>query len=96
AEARKRGSKSVVRRDVVRLVTPGTLTEDSLLDPGRANFLLAVARLKDGDVYGLAWIDISTGVFRLAETEAARLGAEIARVDPAEIVVADRLYDDPA
>jgi DNA mismatch repair protein MutS len=95
AEARKRGSKSVVRRDVVRLVTPGTLTEETLLDPGRANYLLAIARLRDGDIYGLAWIDISTGTFRLTEVEAGRLGAEIARVDPAEIVVPDRLLDDP-
>src|SRR6188768_4338413 len=62
AEARKRGAKSVVRRDVVRLVTPGTLTEDSLLDAKRNNYLLAVARVKGGsDVsYALAWIDIST------------------------------------
>jgi DNA mismatch repair protein MutS len=95
AEARKRGSKSVVKRDVVRLVTPGTLTEESLLDPGRANYLLAVSRLKDGEVYGLAWIDISTGVFRVNEAEAGRLGAEIARVDPAEIVAPDKLLDDP-
>lgn len=96
AEARKRGSKSVVKRDVVRLVTPGTLTEETLLDPGRANYLLAVARLRDGEVYGLAWIDISTGVFRVTEAEAGRLGAEIARIDPAEIVVPDRLMDDAA
>src|SRR3954449_13192239 len=61
AEARKRGSKSVVRRDVVRLVTPGTLTEDTLLDAKRNNYLLAVARAKtssDDSRFGLAWIDI--------------------------------------
>src|SRR4249920_899334 len=46
AEARKRGGKSVVRRDVVRLVTPGTLTEDTLLEPGRANLLLAIQRAR--------------------------------------------------
>src|SRR6478752_5694562 len=57
AEAKKRGSKSVVRRDVVRLVTPGTLTEDNLLEPGRANYLLAIARRRASDTqwcYGLA------------------------------------------
>src|SRR5437763_16900481 len=67
AEARRRGGKSVVRRDVVRLVTPGTLTEDALLSPGRYNYLAAVARERrdGGDAYGLAWVDISTGEFRL-------------------------------
>src|SRR6201990_85272 len=63
AEARKRGAKSVVRRDVVRLVTPGTLTEDTLLDARRNNYLLAVARARlsgDDSRFALAWIDIST------------------------------------
>src|SRR6478736_2014871 len=62
AEAKKRGAKSVVRRDVVRLVTPGTITEERLLDPGRASLLVAVARRKLSDssaLYGLAWVDIS-------------------------------------
>ena len=75
AEARKRGSKSVVKRDVVRLVTPGTLTEDSLLDARRNNYLLAVARARTSSDreparFALAWIDISTGEFRIAECEA--------------------------
>src|SRR5689334_25013460 len=64
AEARKRGGKSVVRRDVVRLVTRGTLTEDSLLDARRNNYLLALARARASsgdDRFALAWIDISTG-----------------------------------
>eukprot|EP01037_Dinobryon_pediforme_P022490 gene22490-23671_t len=99
AEARKRGSRSVVRRDVTRLVTPGTITEDSLLDPGRANFLLSVARVRGGADdeagFGLAWIDMSTGDFHLAECPQSRLAAEIARIEPSEIVVPDRLYDDP-
>ena len=71
AEARKRGGKAVVRRDVIRLVTPGTLTEDALLDAGRNNYLAAVARQRGGgdggDPFALAWIDISTGEFRLAD-----------------------------
>src|SRR5438046_9331862 len=70
AEARKRGSKSVVRRDVIRLVTPGTLTEDTLLDAGRNNYLLAVARARASSAgedarFALGWIDISTGEFRV-------------------------------
>src|SRR6516162_7908267 len=79
AEARKRGGKSVVRRDVVRLVTPGTLTEDSLLDAKRNNYLLALARAHASAVadsrFALAWIDISTGEFRITECDRAGLAA---------------------
>jgi DNA mismatch repair protein MutS len=68
AEARKRGTKSVVRREVVRLVTPGTITEELLLDPVRANSLLAIARGSEPDLaFGLASVDISTGAFIVAE-----------------------------
>ena len=99
AEARKRGAKSVVRRDVVRLVTAGTLTEDTLLDARRNNYLLAVARARtssaDDDArFALAWIDISTGEFRVAECEQASLSAEIARLEPGEIIVSDALFDE--
>jgi len=96
AEAKKRGAKSVVRRDVVRLVTPGTLTEDTLLDARRNNYLLAVARGRgDGaGPFALAWIDISTGEFRLAECEPMNLSAEIARIEPGEVIVSDALYGD--
>ncbi|MGD0025721.1 MAG: DNA mismatch repair protein MutS, partial [Xanthobacteraceae bacterium] len=98
AEARKRGGKSVVRRDVVRLVTPGTLTEDSLLDPRRNNYLLALARSRASastdDRFAVAWIDISTGEFRVAECDRAGLAAEIARIEPGEIIVSDALYAD--
>jgi DNA mismatch repair protein MutS len=97
AEAKKRGSKSVVHRDVVRLVTPGTLTEDTLLDARRNNYLLAIARVKassDDSRFGLAWIDISTGEFRISECDRATLAAEIARLEPSEIIVSDALYAD--
>jgi DNA mismatch repair protein MutS len=95
AEARKRGGKSVVRRDVVRLVTPGTLTEDTLLDARRNNYLLAIARTRaSGDEFALAWIDISTGEFRIAERDRAGIAAEIARLEPGEIIVSDALYGD--
>jgi DNA mismatch repair protein MutS len=97
-EARKRGAKSVVRRDVVRLVTPGTLTEDSLLDAKRNNYLLAVARARlsgDDSRFALAWIDISTGEFHVSECDRATLPAEIARLEPGEIIVSDTLHDEP-
>src|SRR4051794_26861334 len=101
AEAKKRGSKSVVKRDVVRLVTPGTLTEDTLLDARRNNYLVAIARARSSagssgeeGRFALAWIDISTGEFRIAECDRAGLAAEIARLEPGEVVISDALYDD--
>jgi DNA mismatch repair protein MutS len=99
AEARKRGPKSVVRRDVVRLVTPGTITEENLLEPARASILLGLSRRKASDEsfeYGLAAVDISTGRFVLAETDAANLPAEIARIEPREIVLPDNVHEDEA
>ncbi|EJN00571.1 DNA mismatch repair protein MutS [Phyllobacterium sp. YR531] len=97
AEARKRGSKSVVKRDVVRLVTPGTITEEKLLDPSEANYLMTLGRVKGADKsqYALAWIDISTGTFRVGESDASRLLADILRVDPRELIVADTVFHDP-
>jgi DNA mismatch repair protein MutS len=99
AQARKRGNRSLVRRDVVRLVTPGTLTEDSLLDARRNNYLVAVARARvsthgEAGQFGLAWIDISTGEFAVAERDRLGLAAELARLDAGEIIVSDALYGD--
>ena len=97
AEAKKRGPKSVVRREVVRLVTPGTITEDRLLDPARANLLLAIGRRKVSDsehAYGLAALDISTGRFALSEVRAADLPGAIARHDPREIVLSEAIHAD--
>ncbi|NLH80565.1 MAG: DNA mismatch repair protein MutS, partial [Phyllobacteriaceae bacterium] len=96
AEAKKRGAKSVVRRDVIRLVTPGTITEDTLLDAGVANHLLAIARVGAGETarFGLAWVDVSAGSFRVAAVEGGRLSAEIARIDPREIVLPEKLFED--
>ncbi|WP_245499921.1 DNA mismatch repair protein MutS [Mesorhizobium sp. M4B.F.Ca.ET.089.01.1.1] len=97
AEAKKRGSKSVVRRDVVRLVTPGTITEDKLLAPSESSFLMALGRVKGvaEHAFALAWVEISTGVFRVAETTADRLLADIFRVDPRELIVAEPVFYDP-
>src|SRR5215212_9608452 len=99
AEARKRGGKSVVRRDVTRLVTPGTLTEDTLLDARRNNYLLAIARARPSSTeeqsrFALGWIDISTGEFRIAESDGAGLTTAIARLEPGEIILSDALYGD--
>src|SRR4051812_32871242 len=99
AEAKKRGGKSIVRRNVIRLVTAGTLTEDTLLDARRNNYLLAVVRARtssdNADArFALGWIDISTGEFRIAECDRVGLAAEIARLEPSEIIVSDALYSD--
>ena len=84
AEAKKRGSKAVVARAIVRVVTAGTLTEEALLDSRAANWLAVVA--KAGDRYGIAAADISTGRFELSSVPAGALDAELARLGAAEIV----------
>src|SRR6266699_878334 len=97
AEAKARGNKSVVRRDVVRLVTPGTLTEDTLLDARTNNYLLAIARARGssgGDRIGLAWIDISTSEFMVTECATGELTATLSRINPNEAIVTDALYGD--
>ncbi len=99
AQAKKRRAKSVVRRDVIRLVTPGTLTEDTLLDAHANNYLAAIARARASAAdaesrFALAWIDISTGEFRMAECERLGLQAAIARLEPSEVIVSDALYAD--
>ncbi len=87
AEAKKRGYKAIVKRDVVRLVTPGTLTEESLLDARRHNYLAAYSEMRDEAA--LAWADISTGAFHVMPCPPTRLGPEIARLAPRELVVSE-------
>lgn len=87
AEAKKRGSKSVVRRDVVRLVTPGTLTEESLLEARKHNYLASFARVRGESA--LAWVDISTGSFHVMQLPEVRLGPELARLAPSELVLSE-------
>ncbi|QQA45055.1 DNA mismatch repair protein MutS [Pelagovum pacificum] len=89
AEAKKRGSKSVVNRDVVRLVTPGTLTEESLLDARRHNFLAAYATIRDEGA--LAWVDISTGALSVMPCTAMRLGPELARLGAREVLLPEAI-----
>ena len=101
AEAKKRGAKSVVRRDVVRLVTPGTLTEDSLLDASSSNFLTALfwrsGEKKPADQkLAFASLDISTGEFLIHQAQRLDLSGELAGLAPSEIVVPDSQMGDPA
>jgi DNA mismatch repair protein MutS len=89
AEAKKRGAKSVVERAVVRVITPGTLTEDSLLDARSHNYLAAIAEAQ-GEL-ALAWLDLSTADFATQPLLAGQLAAALARLAPGEVLVPDRL-----
>ncbi len=93
AAARRRGSKALVARDVVRVVTPGTLTEDSLLDPRRHNYLAAIARLRRETA--VAWVEMSTGAFFTERCDPGELATLLARIDPGEIVVPPGFTTDP-
>ena len=97
AEAKKRGSKSVVKRDVVRLITPGTLTEDSLLDARTHNYLASLAQVKSDpdNEFGLAWLDVSTGDFQLQPVRRAGLTAALARLEPGELLLSEKIFLDP-
>ena len=87
AEAKKRGAKSVVKRDVVRLVTPGTLTEESLLEARRHNYLAAFSEIRDSAA--LAWVDISTGAFHVMALPPVRFAPELARLAPSEVLISE-------
>jgi len=100
AEARKRGSKAVVRRDVVRLVTPGTLTEETLLEPAARNYLTALFRVAGGTegpsiaagvTLALASLDISTGEFEIGEIAGRDLPGELVRLAPGEVIAAETI-----
>ncbi len=94
AEAKKRSGKTLVRRDVVRVVTPGTITEDALLDSRRNNYLAALAEAEGG--LGLSWIDVSTGTFETQAVAAPSLNAVLARLQPGELLLGDGLLQRPA
>jgi DNA mismatch repair protein MutS len=94
AEARKRGSKAVVKRDVIRLVTPGTITEDTLLDATASNHLACLAAVGTGET-SLAWCDISTGALAVRTIAQGQLQAILAEVSPSELLLTERLMDDP-
>ena len=92
AEAKKRGYKAVVKREVVRLVTPGTLTEDSLLNARSHNYLAAYIEIRDEAA--LAWADISTGAFHVMPMTPARLSPELARLAPGELITTETVETD--
>ncbi len=81
-------AKGLVRREVTRIVTPGTLVDEGLLDPRKSNFLASVWPDKHG--LGLAWLELSTGRFVAAQIESASLADELARIAPAECLVPDQ------
>ena len=87
SEAKKRGPKAVLKRDIVRLVTPGTLTEDSLLEARHHNFLAAFAEVRETGA--IAWADISTGEFRVMPSSLVRLGPDLARIAPRELLLSE-------
>ncbi len=86
AEAKKRGSKSVVAREIIRTVTPGTVVEETLLDARANNHLAALALLRGGEEAALAWVDVSTGELAVRETALERIAADLAAVAPKELV----------
>lgn len=100
AEAKKRGYKAVVKREVIRLVTSGTLTEDTLLDAKRNNYLMGIS--KNNGVYGFAWVDLSTGVFYTQELnvssdrEISEIYGILSKIDPQEILLSDVMLQNPA
>jgi DNA mismatch repair protein MutS len=82
-------AKGLVKREVTRIVTPGTVTEDDLLDPRRSNHLAALAPSGNG-VHGLAWLDLSTGGFQACEVDCDRIRDELARLEPSELLCAEK------
>jgi DNA mismatch repair protein MutS len=89
-----RSGKAPIKREVVRVVTPGTVTEDALLEAGRPNLLLALARDGQGRkeaAIGAAWLDVSTGLFETLSTASTELPALLGRLEPAEILAPDDL-----
>lgn len=89
-EAKKRGYKAVVKREVVRIITPGTITEDNLLNSGASNFLVSIAAIRDE--IALSWADISTGEFYTTQTSFLSLNNDLSRISPQEILISDKLY----
>ena len=93
AQARKRGAKAVVAREVVRVITAGTLTEDSLLDARRPNVLAALAEIGGG--IGLAWIDITSGALTTEAPALPDLASVLARIEPCELLCAESWLQRP-
>ncbi len=88
-----REAKGIVRRELTRVVTAGTVTDDHLLDPRACNYLAAVL---PGTTVGMAWVELSTGRFQAASLPPGRLADELARVDPAECLIEEAAIGDTA
>ncbi|MEO1242929.1 MAG: DNA mismatch repair protein MutS [Pseudomonadota bacterium] len=89
AEAKKRGAKSVVRREIVRTITPGTIIEDALLDSRSNNFLSALSVLRGGEEAAIAWIDVSTGELSVRDTNETAIASDLAVISPKELIAPD-------
>ncbi len=85
-------AKGLVRREVTRVVTPGTLTDDQLLDPRQSNFIACIAPARSS--IGLAWLELSTGRFLVTEIEPAQLQEELARIRPAECLIPENVVQE--
>ncbi|MFV9838718.1 MAG: DNA mismatch repair protein MutS [Aaplasma endosymbiont of Hyalomma asiaticum] len=91
-EARKRGGvRALVKREVVRIVTPGTLLEDGLLEARENNYLVCIANV--GDAYGVAWMELSTGIFNVRTCSVEDIDSEIQRLCPSELLISDNLKE---
>ena len=93
AEAKKRGYKAIVNREIVRVVTPGTLTEETLLDARGQNFILSIYKSLLGE-YAIAWADISDGSFNVSEVDSMNLPSKLAALSPSEVIIPELLYQD--
>ena len=91
-EAKKRGYSSIVRREVVRVITAGTITEDNLLEGSSSNFLLSIAGVKDE--IAMSWTDISTGEFYTSLSKVSSLSSDLCKISPKEIIISDKLYQE--
>ena len=80
-------AKGLVKRDIIKTITAGTLTESSLLKSNTNNYLASIIKDKKSEIYGLAYTDISTGEFKVTQTDFEQLMSELARIKPSEIVV---------
>ena len=94
AEAKKRGYKAIIQRDVVRIVTAGTITEENLLDSRQANYLAAIVKLNLSE-YVISWLDISTGEFHLTSAGKQTVSMELARINPRELLIPETLTATP-
>ncbi len=91
-EAKKRGHKAIVNREIVRILTAGTVTEDSLLEAQNPNYLASLT--KSGNFFSLAWLDISTGEFFYSSFDKSQIPSELAKISPKEILINDKFLED--